>query len=425
MRYKGRPTGTVPKRTPDRPAHIMPSLAQRPHLRRATRHTTLLGLALACGLVAGCTDNQHPYTGTVEFRHDELPLYTADLFDELGLPLLPRQQPFEKTIDVSMVPNGEPDFGAYVDLEAAPPGSLTFSPIGDSCAQLQGVFRCRANEDGHATFLVSADSNFTGTARVKTVGKTPLDETAVTIRQAGLHADVEFSLNIAGGGSGAQKVAATYTSMACSLDADSGGTQFDKWPDAPRVIEAEVRAVQKLGASIADAPVFINVLNSEAFVTIDSTCQPPRSTRLRLPFDELGLATTFYFCFSDLGGSVSVKATSGDATSQSATFDVSPEPRLLRVITSKSSVSTGSVNPIVEISSYDAALNRLAFDVDVTSTDPTVLAVGQVTNSLSTDESIKLSVEGLAAGQAAIAVRPSLYDNPVCTSENITVEASP
>lgn len=403
----------------------MPCLSEPPDLRRAARRTALLGLTLACGLLAGCTDNQHPYIGTVEFRHDELPLYTADLFDEWGLPLLPRQQPFEKSIDISMVPSGEPDFGAYVDLEAAPPGTLTFHPVGDSCEQLQGVFRCRANEDGHASFLVAADSKFTGTARIKTVGKTPSDETSVTIRQAGLHADVEFSLNIAGGGSGAQKVAATYASMACSLDADGGGTQFDKWPDAPRVIEAEVRAVQKLGASIADAPVFINVLNSEAFVTTDNTCKPPRSTRLRLTFDELGLATTFYFCFSDLGGTVNVKATSADATSQSVTFDVAPEPRLLRVITSKSAVNTGSVNPIVEISSYDAALNRLSFDVDVTSTDSSVLTLGQVTQSLSTDESIKVSVEGLAPGQAAIAVRPSLYDSPVCTSEIITVEEAP
>ena len=393
--------------------------------RLSTRYLPLLALGVAA-VGSSCIASNHPLasSGTAQFLVDASPIYAADVLDETGAPVLPRQSPFERDVQIKMTTAGAPDHGAYVDVQLSPPGVLQLIPTDDSCEEMPGVFRCTAESDGFANFKVRSASDWSGLATLSLIGR--VETKAVVVNPAGLpESATNFTMIIEGIDNG--RVPARYNALECTLDPSPDQT-FEKWPEgATRVREAEVRATAPAGqpSVVEHAPVIIQTLHPEAFVTLDPNCGPPRNSLLRVQLDQLGQSPRFYFCFSDIGGNnVQLSFNSGSKLGTSRFLTVEPEPRLLRVITTKTTVQpfAGNVD-VVSLSAFDADLGKVPITVDVTSTDPTIFFPNQPTAVLPSEgEDAKLVfVTPLAAGEATIQVTPELHSSPVCSSDVITV----
>jgi hypothetical protein len=372
-------------------------------------------------------DNHPLGRGDLLFVSDDTPIFAADVIDENGRPVLPRQAPYQKTIQVYMTNGDAADAGAYVDLQADPPIAFDLVEVDDTCEHLEGTFRCTAGEDGFATFAVRSESDWssaTTTALVRAVGR-EADTEDVQILPAGLPADANnFSLIIEGVEQ--QRVVARYDEVDCTLE-PSPDVDFDKWR-RPRVREARVTATPPVNAPgvIEHAPVLIQSLHAEAVVSLDPGCPEPRTSQLRVQLDASGNSPPFYVCFSDIGGDqVDIAFNSGGQKNVSPkSLRVDPEPRLLRVVTTLETVSTNDFNVFpVSVTAFDADLQRVALSVDLRSTDTGVLALTKATDTLPGAGGDSLSVEarGISAGTARIQVSPELFDEPVCSSMPITV----
>lgn len=386
-----------------------------------------LSLVLAAG-AWGCVSDEHPLatSGVADFLFDKSVIYAADVLDEQGNPVLPRQAPFEKVVRLSLMSAGEADHGAYVDVQLDPPEALELHPNGDdpSCRVFEGSFRCTAREDGFASFVVRSASDWSGIAELALVGRSESDE--LTVHPAGLPDEASnFTLVIEGVDS--NTVPARYNALDCTLEPQPDNV-FDKWPEGRiRVREAEVRATPPANAPsvVEHAPVIIETLHPEVFVTLDSECGPPRHSRLRVQLDELGRSPSFYFCFSDIGGQNMPLAFSSGVKSGDPRFvRAEPEPRLLRVVNVTTTLDAGlGLVEVVALSAFDADLNKVPLTVDVRSDDPSVLALGAPTAELPVEgEDARLVFASpLAAGTARILVAPELHSEPTCASEPITV----
>ena len=83
----------------------------------------------------------HPLSSEASLKilSDDVPLFAADVLGPDGKPVLPRQEPYEKLVQLYMTNGSEPDFGAYVDVQIDQPNALTLVPHGDTCEQLEGT----------------------------------------------------------------------------------------------------------------------------------------------------------------------------------------------------------------------------------------------------------------------------------------------
>jgi len=378
-------------------------------------------------LGSGCVPDNHPLSssGNADILLDSgRALFAADVLDDNGNPVLPRQVPYEKLVQLYMTSASAPDLGAYVDVQLDPPDVLALVPFDDSCEQLAGVFRCTAGEDGFASLLVRSVSDWSGTVTIKLVGRT--EQVSFTVSEAGLPVDAtNFQMIIEG--VDASVVPARYNALQCTFEPEPDNA-FNKWPKgATRVREAEVRATPPSATPgvIEHAPVIIQTLHPEAFITLDPTCAPPRDSRLRVQLDALGRSPKFYFCFSDVGGSsVELAFHSGKLTGSPKLIAVEPEPRLLRIITTTAaaSVLTGQQD-FVALSAFDADLNKVSFTVDVTTDNPAVLDLTAPTAVLPQEgeDSELILATPLATGEAQITVTPELHSQPACSSETIII----
>lgn len=403
-------------------------------------------------MAAGCFPDNHPLPpgGTVEILLDDgQPLYAADLMnDETGRPILPRQVPFTKRVQLLMSDAQQPDEGAYVDVRVDPPGVLVderrgdvrdgLVPVDDTCEQLAGAFRCTADDDGYANFDVRSETDWSGTVTVKIAGRN--EERSFEIKPAGLPAGASgFSMIIGGLDQNADKVPATYGRLSCQVDPASSNA-YEAWPAGKiRVLEAIVRANPPAATPqiVKHAPVIIQTLHSEARLSLSPSCEASeRASRLRVQLqpkqlDEddqavtVGESPPFYLCFSDIGGTVELEYFSGELTNQpNRLLQVEPEPRLLRVITLRESLEEGTgPQPVVELSAFDAQLDQISIPVDLASNAPGVLAPNVGTVQLSADVSYptQISAEVLGPGTARIQVTPRLFESPMCRSQPITV----
>ncbi len=383
-------------------------------------------LPLLVGALAwGCIPDNHPLPpgGSALFLLDQKPLYAADMLDDNGLPVLPRQLPYEKDVQLFLTSANAPDHGAYVDVLISPPKALDLLATDDTCEQLPGAFRCTGAEDGYANFRVRSESDWSGTPQLSLTGRSTNETASITVNPAGLPATASnFELIIEG--IEGSKVPAAFTSLSCVLEAGQEETPFDKWPKGEiRARRAEVRATAPFDtpAIIKNAPVIIESLHAEAFVTLDSRCRLPHDSRLRLQLDAKGLSPEFFFCFSDLGGSVSLSATSWQKSTRIDLL-VALEPRLLRVVTTDVTIEMGQYQVEVgTVSAFLSTIEQASFTVDVRSSDPTVLQIDTpyLTLPLSGQEPIR--VTPLKPGEATIEVTPQLFSTPQCDSDPITV----
>jgi hypothetical protein len=377
--------------------------------------------------------DRHPLAsdGVVRIIVPGGPLFSADVLDQNGVPVLPRQQPFEKRVSMRMTQGNSPDRGAFVDLEIDPPQALQLVPVDgdDSCVQLEGGFRCTADKDGNAAFVIRSMSDYFGEATIAVVDRQAADKTVI-VSPAGLPPGSQ-NLQLVIEGVTGNRVQAKFDKLKCLLSSKPDSA-FDKW-DAARIRHASLRATPPptYPDTIENAPVIIDTESPEVFVTKDPKCGLPHTSRLRVRLDKVGHVVPedeFYLCFSDIGGeNVGISATSGGLNTESHLF-VDPEPRLLRVHTIPTKLFTDSQVPVkaLEVSAYDSDLHRVGFDVEVTSSDKAVLALDTITVKLlgreQGDADIGVNVFAVGAGEAKLSVRPALHSDPTCDSELITVE---
>ncbi len=396
--------------------------------------------ALALCAANGCVTNRHPLAndGVVQIVVPGGPLFAADVLDDQGLPVMPRQLPFQKVVQLRMTQGNAPDRGAFVDLGINPPEALQLIPVdGDpSCEELAGAFRCTADKDGYANFIIRSMSTFSGEAAIEVVGRQSADKT-LTISPAGLPPG-SSNLQLIIEGVAGSRLQATYAKLTCTTKTDQ---KYDKWEKA-RVRHATVRAAPPPGdsSSIENAPVTVSSLTPEMFLThnkgcakippSDDCCSGTRNTSLRVRLNKVGDvvdADQFYLCFSDVGTpTAGLTASSGGQTTQTQ-LQVDADPRLLRVHTvpSELTVNTGVQQKALEVAAYDSDLNRVGFDVEVTSSDKLVLALDKITVKLlgkdQGDADVDVFAVAVGPGDAFLTVRPALHDKPACDSETIAV----
>jgi len=388
--------------------------------------------------MTGCVADNHPLptSGSVEFLLDSAPLY-ARFNDDL-----PRQNPFEKRVQVRLVTSGAPDRGAYVDLQINPPGALVLLPDpgegeDPSCEQLPGVFRCTAEEDGIANFVVRSESDVADDdITINVVGRT--ERGSVTVLPAGLPESASNFTLIVQGLEG-RRVNADYDKLACSRSAESNPSKWTK----PRVRAARLSVTPPPNNRnvVVNAPAIVQSLSSEVFVTRNEDCSGERTNSLVVQFGledssndpdapDAGSTGTFYFCFSDQGDDdVRLAFSSGAKSGTLDPIRVAPEPVLLRVETTQSTLQTDDLPPIsvVNIAAFDFENVRVPMTVDVRSTDLDVLrptvSSAVLPDEGEVDQQIFVTLD--QPGTATIQVFPELKTEPRCDSEPITVTVPP
>ncbi|MBM4358217.1 MAG: hypothetical protein FJ096_08900 [Deltaproteobacteria bacterium] len=392
-----------------------------------TRLGVLLVAACTVAEVGGCVSERHPLAnngGAVEFLLDDAPLFAADMLDTSGAPVLPRQVPFEKPVKLYLTQDGSPDRGAYVDLRVEPPNALELFSVDQSCEKLQGTFRCTAGGDGFANLAIRSTSTVSGDAKLMVIGRESA-QASVTILPAGLP-DGATSFQLAIEGASSSRVQARYDKLACELTA-APDTPFDKWPTgAIRVRTARVLASAPPSSPglLEHAPVLIETLAPEASVSLDPTCPSPHERRLRVQLDALGRSPEVFLCFSDLGGeAIEFVAQSGANKRDERQVRVDPEPRLLRVETTVDPLEpTSSLGQLaIQLSAYDADLNRIALEVELQSTDSAVLKPDKSNVKLLDGEDVDVFVTTGLPGTASLVAKPLLFEMPACESALITV----
>ncbi|MBI4706283.1 MAG: hypothetical protein HY744_34740 [Deltaproteobacteria bacterium] len=371
----------------------------------------------------------HPLgdNGQVEIRlNDQLPIYAADILDANGAPVLPRQVPYEKAVQLLLTDGNEADSGAYVDVRIDPAQVLALVPVDDTCEHLSGTFRCTASEDGFANFVLRSEADWSGQAELAVTGGAGATK-AIEVKPAGLPAEAaNFRLIIGQTDEDTGKVLATYSRLACSIGPKPDLPE-SQWPDGQiRVREAWVRAdpPPTQPGAIEHAPAIVQSLHPEGMLSLLGNCAG-RSSRLRVQLDAKGESPRFYLCFSDLGGTVELTYRSGEKTEENPrTLVVEPEPLLLRVRQlNPALVAGGSALPAVEVSAFAAGAVQVAMPIDITSDEPAVLVPNFATMMLDGEPNppLQVTVDALAAGEARLQVTPRLFSQPRCESLPFTV----
>ncbi|MBI4956966.1 MAG: hypothetical protein HY908_33435 [Myxococcales bacterium] len=377
----------------------------------------------------GCVAPNHPLAeGLLEVIVDDVPLFAADLLDDAGLPVLPRQEPYEKVVQLRMSDHTgkDADRGAFVDVRLDPPGSLELVAVDETCEYLSGTFRCTAQEDGYARFLLRSMSDWSGSVDIRFDGRE--DSKPVEVSAAGLPPGASSFEFIVGGVDGnLNTVGATYAQLKCATGPVPSIAE-DKWPAGKiRAREVTVRALPpaKAPGTIKNAPVVVQSLDPEAALSNSVDCAV-RVSRLRVLLDEVGESPKFYFCFSDLGGdAVRFAALSGADTTERE-LRVAAEPRLFRLVTTAPSLGPFEQGQqVAELSAYDAEFRPVQMRVDVASTDLTVLSPQPASVTTSSDEQqpvVAITVNSGPSGSARVRVTPELRATPACETSLITIQ---
>lgn len=395
--------------------------------------TTLPGVALTavlCGTALGCTTGTHPLDGDGTVEIESL---TADpLFAKLSAEDTVWQEPYEMTVRLSISRSGKPEHGAYVDVHVTPAPSLTLTGTDDTCSYQDGVFRCVGNDEGKATFKVTAHT-WSGTARIVVAwanNQTGLD---VHIKPAGLpEGTTDFEL-LAEGSDNSESArirpAYPFTSL-CTL----GGDEPSQWPSSTKPIrnsKLRVRAIPptNLPLVVKNAPVQVSSDSTEAEFSTEQACTTAtRSTRIVIRLNDEGESDAFYVCFSNVGGTLKVSAKSGEITSGPIrVFIVDPEPRLLEIKPLVPIAIMGTEADLWQVLAYGAA-NMLPIPLEVDFKSIGVpMSLAKATAKLSTDTNAPttIRVTPLAVGTAAVRVAPQFRADKACESSDIPVQEAP
>lgn len=396
---------------------------------------------------SSCIETGYPLapSGTVDVRVDvNHPLFAADSLDTEGRPILPRQVPFETGVTLSLTETNAPAFGGYVTVRVEPRQALTVrsdESEGDSptCVERDGNFRCTGTRDGLARFIISSQSDWSGTASLIITWADRTEEKEIDVLPAGLpNSATNFSMVVTGLNESfnGKRLLPTYLALKCSTGPDMADLG-SKWrAGGIRTREAQVRATPPLSAPgvVENAPVIVEALSSEALLSTKSDCED-RSTRLRVLLGQTGESEKFYLCFSDIGGPASFAVTSGEKLiePETTTIQVDAEPRLLRVRALQSFVEAYVPADLFEVSAYDVNRVGLEMPVDLKIVDDAgdpadqVIALSRSTLTLDGEPNPATAINGLpkTEGTVQLSVTPRLLAMPECKSEEVTVVAFP
>lgn len=415
-----------------------------------TRQTSIpwfvRGVAIALAVLpslaaSSCIEAGYPLApgGSIDVRLDvNHALFAADTIDDKGQPILPRQIPFETGVTVSLTEANAPAFGGYVTVRVEPRQALTLRSDeheGDSptCVERDGNFRCTGSRDGLARFIMSSQSNWSGTASLIITWADRTEEKPIEVLPAGLPSTAtNFSMIVTGlnDSFNGKRLLPTYLALDCSIGPfpDDLGS---KWRTGSiRTREARVRATAPLSAPgvVENAPVIIEALSSEALLSTKSDCLD-RNTRLRVLLGQTGESDNFYLCFSDIGGPASFAVTSGEKLIEpdSTAIQVDAEPRLLRVRALQSVIDLNAPGDLFEVSAFDVNRVGLQMPVDLSVDDDQVLALSKSTITLDGEPNPATAISGTpkATGTVRLSVTPRLLATPKCTSEPVTVVEFP
>lgn len=394
-------------------------------------------LALPTLAASSCIEAGYPLatSGTVDVRVDvNHPLFAADSIDEKGQAILPRQQPFETGVTLSLAETNAPAFGGYVTVRVEPRQALALrsdEAEGDSptCVERDGNFRCTGSRDGLARFVMSSQGNWSGTASLIITWADRIEDKPIEVLPAGLPSTAtNFSMIVTGLNESfnGKRLLATYLALDCSIGPfpeDLGS----KWREnGIRTREAQVRATAPLSSPgvVENAPVIIEALSSEALLSTKKDCLD-RTTRLRVLLGQTGESDKFFLCFSDIGGPASFAVTSGEKfiEAESTTIQVDAEPRLLRVRTLQSVVEAYVPGDLFEVSAFDVNRVGIEMPVDLSVDDDQIIALSKSTVTLDGEPNPATAISGTpkAAGSVRLSVTPRLLAMPKCISEPVTV----
>ena len=410
--------------------------------RSLERNVTVAALVLLPALAASsCIEAGYPLapSGTVDVRIDvNHPLFAADSLDDNGVPILPRQQPFETGVTLSLTEANAPAFGGYVTVRIEPRQALVIrsdEQEGDAptCVERDGNFRCTASRDGLARFIVSSQSDWSGAASLIISWADRTEETAIEVLPAGLPSTAtNFTMIVSGLNESfnGKRLLPTYLALQCTIGPvpDDLGS---KWRTGGiRTREAQVRATPPLSAPgvVENAPVIIEALSSEALLSTTSDCED-RNTRLRVLLGQTGESDKFFLCFSDIGGPASFAVTSGEKLIEPelTTIQVDAEPRLLRVRALQSVVEMDVPADLFEVSAFDVNRVGIEMPVDLAVDDDQIIALHKTTVTLDGEPNPVTAISGTpkAAGTVQLRVTPRLLAIPECSSEPVTVVEIP
>ena len=395
-------------------------------------------LMLPALVASSCAGYPLAPSGTVDVRVDvNHPLFAADSLNDKGEPILPRQEPFQTGVTLSMTEANAPAFGAFVTIRVEPRQALTIrseegETDGPTCLERDGSFRCTATRDGVARFIVSSQSDWSGPASLIITWADRTEEKEIEVLPAGLpNTATNFSMVVSGLNESfnGKRLLPTYLALKCSVGPEMEDLG-SKWrPGGIRSREAQIRATAPLSAPgvLENAPVIIEALNSEALLAEKADCAD-RQSRLRVLLGQTGESDRFYLCFSDIGGPATFAITSGEKQIEpefTAIF-VEPEPRLLRVRALQSVVEMGLPGDLFEVSAFD--VNRVGIQIPVDlEIDDQIVALSKTTVTLDEEPNPATAISGTpkAVGTVQLHVTPRLLANPKCSSEPISVVEFP
>lgn len=411
-------------------------------MRLRSRATVACAAAfpLVC-LASGCIERGYPLgsSGNVEVRVDTASdLFAADEVDASGKGVEPRQLPFETGVELTLTEGSQAANGAFVDVSVEPAEALTLTPDeGEdskdrTCVRKDGKFRCTATTQGIARFIATATGDWSGSATILVTWADQRKEVPIDVQPAGLPTSAKDFQLVASGLANSDRVLPTYSALACttidSLPSDLGS----KWRAGKiRSREAFVRASAPATSPgiVENAPVLIQTLSAEAALSFDAACSDEaRTTRLRVLLGPTGESPKFYLCFSDIGGEVEFEVTSGALSiAPNPALNVSPEPRVLRVAAIAPSAVEGESTALFEVSAFNTDLQRISMEVDLTSSDPSVIQLAAASATLAGEgaDPTQIIVSPLAPGKASLHVRPRLFKEPDCASVDVSVEPGP
>ncbi len=394
-----------------------------------------LSSGLALSMSAGaCIKRGYPLgsSGQVDIRVDVAgPLFAADLFDDKGKPVEPRQKPFSTLVTLFMTEGSEAAFGGMVEVRVEPGEALSIftdpnEPADNpTCGLSEGSFRCRASEEGYAHFILASENDWSGEATIVVTWADQRQEHAVTVLPAGLPDNATNLTLITGGIGETSRVLATFLPLQCTSGPvpDSLGSN---WREGQiRFRKAYVRATAPPASPgvVEHAPVIIEPLHPEAELSLTEDCTN-RVPRLRVLLNATGESDPFYFCFSDIGGRIEFAVTSGQKViSPNPEIQVDAEPRLLRVRALKDTVNIGEVVDLFELSAYNAERVRIPMPVDLSSSAPAILPITQGSVTLTGEEGDVTIIQVIpeSPGPASLHVTPRLLNQPDCASPTVNV----
>jgi hypothetical protein len=408
----------------------------------------VVGIALTAVLGPACMSTSHPLDqdGTVTISSD----VTGPLFSPPQSTITVRQR-YSADITLIMTEGGQPADRAFVEVTVNPDGLLTLFPADgdDSCATVDGIFRCTSTHEGLANFRIEADGapSSAGVTRPSQQGPQVADVTInwsgsgkaslpVTVLPPGLPSDVHSLTLSVGGAGGAQHLGPTYHALKCLTALMSPLAGGNVWPPNPRalpvVVQSEVPPDDP--TVVTNAPVMLQSMSPEAAFSATQDCSN-RSQDMTLTLDDAGQATA-WACFSDLGGSlegmnahqIALSVASGEAqvgTTGTVSIAVDPEPLALSVIALDSLLPTPAMypmpTPLFQLAAYDILGQPATMDVQISLTGTSVSLLGQATYTVGGAMPSVVDVTATTAGTIQAHVWAPLAPSIMCPSSTVTV----